>query len=534
MPRTKRPPAPAQKLAVAYARYSSHNQRDVSIEQQLQDIRAFAEREGYTIIHTYADHALSGFKESEKRKEFQRMIAAASTGQFQYVIAWKVDRIARNREHAAVTKGRLRKNGVKIVYARDNIPEGAAGVLLEGMLETTAEWYSANLSENVKRGMYDNARKCLANGMRGLGYRPGPDGQFIIIPEEAAIVREIFTLYDGGTPIKSIIGLLNQRGLKTTRGNPYSKTSLAKLLRNERYTGVYLFREIRIEGGMPQIIEKDLFERVQKRMDASQRRPNAKVSQFPLTGKLYCGHCGEAMTGDSGKSAHGGVYYYYTCFGKKRHLHDCHKRSVRCDMIEKYLADVICTQILTERNIQLLADAVVAEAKATEDHSILDSLKAQLAETQKQLRNINNAIAQGIFSSSTRELLLSLEADEQSLQDAIAVTSYTRSEVVDHDRVVFWLSKFKKGDRTDPLFLSRLFDTFLNAVYLYDDGRLRICINTLSEETTVTFHELSEALTGSDIEPSGRRKSLKETSGSFLLFIPSTLSIPVVAGRTPI
>ena len=69
---------------------------------------------------------------------------------------------------------------------------------------------------------------------------------------------------------------------------------------------------------------------------------------------------------------------------------------------------------------------------------------------------------------------------------------------------MFWLSKFKKGDRTDPLFLSRLFDTFLNAVYLYDDGRLRICINTLSEETTVTFQELSEALTGSDIEPSGR------------------------------
>lgn len=447
------------------------------------------------------------------------MISAASTGQFQYIIAWKVDRIARNREQAAIVKGRLRKNGVKIIYARESIPEGAAGILLEGMLETTAEWYSANLSENVKRGMYDNARKCLANGMRGLGYRPGPDGTFVLIPEEVAIVREIFNLYDGGTPVKSIIDIMNQRGLKTSRGNPYSRTSLVKLLRNERYTGVYIFRDIRIEGGMPQIIQKDLFERVQKRMDASQRRPNANVSQFPLTGKLYCGHCGEAMTGDSGKSHSGNVYYYYTCFGKKRHLHSCQKRSVRCDMIETYLADVICTQILTEQNMHLLADAVVAEAKATEDHSILASMQAQLAETQKQIRNINNAIAQGIFTASTRDMLLSLEADEQSLQDAIAVTSYARAEVVDHDRVMFWLSKFKKGDRTDPLFLARLFDTFLNAVYLYDDGRLRICINTLSEETTVTFQELSEALNSSDIEPSGRREDLEaNASRSFLVY----------------
>lgn len=514
MPRTKRPPAPAQKLAVAYARYSSHNQRDVSIEQQLQDIRAYAEREGYTIVHTYADHALSGFKEAEKRKEFQRMISAASTGQFQYIIAWKVDRIARNREQAAIVKGRLRKNGVKIIYARESIPEGAAGVLLEGMLETTAEWYSANLSENVKRGMYDNARKCLANGMRGLGYRPGPDGKFILIPEEVAIVREIFSLYDSGTPVKGIIDLMNQRGLKTSRGNPYSRTSLVKLLRNERYTGVYIFREIRIEGGMPQIIEKDLFERVQKRMDASSRHPNAHPTQFILTGKLYCGHCGEAMTGDSGTSSKGSTYYYYTCFGKKRHLHHCHKRSVRCDLIERALADTICTRILTDSNMQLMADAVVAEAKASEDHSILASMQAQLAETQKQIRNINNAIAQGIFTASTRDMLLSLEADEQSLQDSIAVTSYARSEVIDRERVLFWLNKFKTGDRNDPQFLSRLFDIFLNAVYLYDDGKLRICINTLSEETTITFSELSEALNSSDIEPSGRR------DGSHPNFLP--------------
>lgn len=503
MPRSKRSAAPAQKLAVAYARYSSHSQRDVSIEQQLRDIRDFAAREGYTIVHEYADHGLSGFKESEKRKEFQRMLNASSTGQFQYIIAWKVDRIARNREHAAIVKGRLRKNGVKIVYARDSIPEGAAGVLLEGMLETTAEWYSANLAENVRRGMFDNAQRCLYNGTRLFGYTKGIDGRYAIVPDQASVVREVFSLYDSGTPVKQILDLLNQRGLRGVRGNPFTKSTIGHMLRNERYAGVYIFGDVRVEGGMPAIVPPDLFERVQKRMDTSQRRSGSNPAEYLLTGKLFCGHCGEPMTGDSARSAHSGVYHYYTCNGKKQKHNGCKKRSIRTDVIELLLADTICTQILSDHNIDLLADAVVAEAKATEDHSILAAMQSQLAETQKQIRNINNAIAQGIFTSSTRDLLLSLEADEKSLQESIAVTRYSQSEVVNRDRVIFWLSKFKTGRRSDPQFLARLFDTFLNAVYLYDDGRLRICINTLAEETTVTFQELSDAFKGSDIESNG-------------------------------
>ena len=166
MTKKSKTPSCSPRTAVAYARYSSAGQRDVSIDQQLADIRAFAKREGYTIVHEYADHARSGFKNTSSRTAFQSMIAAASEGSYDTIIAWKVDRFGRNREDSAIYKGKLRRFGVRVIYAMEPIPEGSAGVLLEGMLEATAEWYSRQLSENVTRGMTDNANKCLYNGTR--------------------------------------------------------------------------------------------------------------------------------------------------------------------------------------------------------------------------------------------------------------------------------------------------------------------------------------------------------------------------------
>ena len=233
-------PSCPPRTAVAYARYSSAGQRDVSIEQQLADIRAFAKRSGFTLVHEYADHAKSGFKNSKARTAFQTMMAAADSGTFDTVICWKVDRFGRNREESALFKGRLRRFGVKVLYAMEPIPEGSAGVLLEGMLEATAEWYSRQLSENVIRGMTDNANKCLYNGTHILGYRSGPDGRYMIHEEEAAVVRDIFSLYRSGYSAARIAKDLNARGLRTSRRNPYTAQGILKILSNERYTGVYI------------------------------------------------------------------------------------------------------------------------------------------------------------------------------------------------------------------------------------------------------------------------------------------------------
>ena len=252
----KKPTTPScsPRTAVAYARYSSAGQRDVSIEQQLSDIRAFAKREGFTLVHEYADHARSGFKNTSARTAFQTMMSAAEAGAFDTLIVWKVDRFGRNREESAVFKGRLRRHGVRVLYAMEPIPEGSAGVLLEGMLEATAEWYSRTLSENVTRGMTDNAHRCLFNGTRIIGYTRGPDGRYALVPDEAAVIRNIFSLYTSGFSAARICSQLNGQGIRTTRGSPWRPESLLRVISNERYTGVYIWGSVRVPDGMPAII----------------------------------------------------------------------------------------------------------------------------------------------------------------------------------------------------------------------------------------------------------------------------------------
>ena len=239
------------KTAVAYARYSSAGQRDVSIEQQLRDIHAYAEREGYTIVHEYADHARSGFRNVAARSQFQAMISAAATGSFQTVLCWKSDRFARSREDSAIYKGQLSRLGVSVVYVMEPIPQGAAGVLTEGMLEAIAEWYSRNLSENVKRGMADNASKCLYNGTTVFGYSGVRNQQYQINEEQAAVVRQIYALYIDGYSLAEIARLLNFSGQRTESGKEFTINKLYNILRQERYLGIYIFGDFRSPAGCP-------------------------------------------------------------------------------------------------------------------------------------------------------------------------------------------------------------------------------------------------------------------------------------------
>lgn len=133
---------------VIYARYSSSGQRDESIEGQLRDCHAFAKKRGIVIVSEYCDRALTGT--SDKRPEFQRMIRDSGKGQFSVVITWKSDRFAQSRYDSAIYKYRLKQNGIRILYAKESIPDGPEGIILESVMEGFAEHYSANLLRNVK------------------------------------------------------------------------------------------------------------------------------------------------------------------------------------------------------------------------------------------------------------------------------------------------------------------------------------------------------------------------------------------------
>lgn len=158
------------KNAVIYARFSSHAQNEQSIEGQLAECRAFAERNNLRIVREYIDRALTGT--TDKRPDFLQMIEDSKRKGFQFVIVYQLDRFARNRYDSATYKAKLKKNGVRVLSAKENITDDASGILIEGVLESMAEYYSAELSQKIKRGIAISASKCkYFGGSVPLGYK---------------------------------------------------------------------------------------------------------------------------------------------------------------------------------------------------------------------------------------------------------------------------------------------------------------------------------------------------------------------------
>ncbi len=472
--------------AVIYARYSSANQRDESIEGQIRECRAWADRNGFSILREYTDKALTG--RTDRRPGFQKMIADSDKHQFQAVICWKTDRFARNRFDAAIYKNRLSKNGVRLFYAMEATLDGPEGIILESLMEGLSEYYSANLSENVKRGNYDSAIQYKTLGRKLLGYRTSAQGTYEIDPVEAPIVKDIFQMYDSGARMIDIIAYLNNAGFRTRFGGEYNKSSLRRILKNEKYIGIYEFGEVRAEDVIPPLVSKEQFERVQIRLKSAAHAPRTREDvRFLLTSKLFCGHCGEAMTGESATGEHGQIYYYYTC--RKRRTHECKKSRVKKDDIEQFIIKRLFDMIFDDQFINDLADRVVqwqSEHSENDDRKVLE---AQLAEVERQLRNITDAIALGGMAPMLIDKMNALQAQAEQLKESIALC-LIEHPVLEKDQIIYLLEKLRSGDIESSEFQIRLIDTFLNSVYLYDDGRAIINLNYTKGTHTVTFEEI--------------------------------------------
>ena len=484
----------APKTAVAYARYSSAHQRDVSIEQQLKDIRAYAEREGYTIIHEYADHAKSGFKNSDRRAEFQAMLLAASSGAFDTVIAWKVDRFGRDRRESATFKGQLADQGVSVVYAMEPIPDGAAGCLTEGMLEAIAEWYSRNLSENVKRGQRDNASKGLSNGHIPLGYKTNKDNQFEINEEEAAIVRRIFNMYAEGYSLTRIGETLENEGIRTKKGCRFSKTPLAWIITNEAYIGVYHYGDVRIPGGMPAIIDKDVWDVCQQQREKTSRHVAKSPESYLLSGKIWCGFCGSKIYGAYGTSGRYGNkrYYYYVCNNRKKAQRFCSEsRFLQKDKIEKPVVDFLLNNILTGDRLDTFINLAVKANDRHNEESPLTKYEAELKDVTRKIDNVTRAISDGIWTKQTASLLTELSNREEELKNKIAYFQATENKTIAEERYRFIMHKFANGDIDDKETLRSMLSVLINSVTVYDNW-MRVVFNVSENVDTIPPDELPE------------------------------------------
>lgn len=257
---------------VIYARYSSDNQREKSIEGQLRECKAFAEKNDIKIVETYIDRAFS--VRTDRRPDFQRMIKDSEKNTFDVVLVWKLDRFARNRYDSAHYKSILKRNGVKVISATEIISQGAEGILLESLLEGYAEYYSAELSEKVTRGLTVNALKCKYNGgTLPIGYMINSEQYFQIDPLTAPAVLDAFKHYADGASMREITDEMNLKGVRTKRGGKISINSVTRMLHNRKYIGEYRYNDIVHPNGIPAIVPEDLFNRVQERMVANKKSP---------------------------------------------------------------------------------------------------------------------------------------------------------------------------------------------------------------------------------------------------------------------
>jgi len=485
------------KKAVSYARYSSAQQRDVSIEQQQRDIRAFAEREGYTIIHEYADHAKSGYHNIENRTEFMDMIRASASGVFDTVIAWKVDRFGRNRRESAIYKGQLADNGVSVVYAMEPIPDGAAGVLTEGMLEALAEWYSRTISENTKRGQHDNAIKGLYNGHLAYGYDRSPDNRFSINEAEAAIVRRIFDMYSQGHSFESIVRDMKANGIMSKCGKPFQKSTVLYILKNENYIGVYHFADVKIPDAMPRIIDDDLWEQCQAMRKKTFRHKEKAPRDHYLSGKCTCGLCGAPIYGHYGCGRNHKRYYYYVCSNKK--LHRCNSHYMHSEKLEEPLFDFIFNKILKKKTlndyIKLISDLLSSQKTSPKQQ-----LEAELRDVTRRIDNITMAISEGIWTKQTAAMLEKLSSREEELKNNIEFHKMTDRKDISEDRIRFLLEKNMKGKHNDPHHLKALIDAFVNSIVVYDNW-MEVAINMVDNVGRIP----PESMPPLDIVPDGKR-----------------------------
>ena len=501
--------------AVIYARYSSDSQREESIEGQLRECKEYAERNGITVLSTYIDRALSA--KTDNRPDFQRMIKDSAKELFDIVLVWKLDRFARNRYDSAHYKAILKKNGVKVVSAKEAIAEDSTGILLESLLEGYAEFYSVELSEKIHRGKIENALKGLNNGGGiPLGYLLGKDKRLEIDPMTAPVVLEIFTRYAEGETVRAIVESLNKRGLQTKRNKPYSMNSFNAILKNRKYIGEYKYQDVIISGGVPAIVPQELFDCVQARIEKNKRAPAMSKADevFLLTTKLFCGKCGRLMVGESGTSHTGKKHYYYKCGSAKRKT-GCTKKAVKKDWIENLVVERTMRIIFDDMTLEAIADMVL-DVQAQENTS-LPVLKEQLAQVEQGIQNMLNAIQQGIFTPSTKQRLEELEESKERLTVSILQEELQKPRLT-KEQVLFFLHRFRTIDTSKQEQRQRLIDSFVNAVYVYDD-KIILTFNYQDGTETITLDDINGSDLGVGAPPNGHDTNTCFFKGGFAVLV---------------
>lgn len=486
---------------ISYARYSSTNQRDESIEAQLDDIYKYAEKNEICIIKDYIDEAESA--KTDDRENFQLMMSDVKNKIVtpQVLLLHKVDRFARNRTDAAFHKMALKKAGIKIIYVSQNIPDSPEGKLMEGMLESFAEYYSENLAFEVMKGLKINAKRCLHNGgIPPLGYDV-VDKKLVVNEHEARAIKRIFQMYIEGHSYGSIIKWLNQNNYKTKFGKPFGKNSIYSILGNEKYKGTYVFNRaaggknanrhknksndeiIRVPEGIPSIIDNQVWMEAKERMESKKFKNgiNKTINNYLLTGLIYCGECGSAMGGNTRKGRNGQVYSDYQCIAK-RQKKTCTAKGISCEFVEKEVISQLQTQVFTHEKIEEIANKMQEYflMGVSDNERDITYTEMHIAGIDRKIRNILDAIAEGFRTPQMKLELEDLDRQKTfSMEKLRSLKNKLNSRGADREQIIKYLNQYAGISKFSFEEKKKAVQTFIEKVTVLPDSvRLFTVVNT--------------------------------------------------------
>lgn len=407
------------KTAVIYARYSSDSQTEQSIDGQLRVCQDYAKSHDIVILNTYIDRAMTGT--NDNRPDFQRMIKDSNRREWNYVIVYKFDRFSRNKYETAMHKKTLKDNGTKVISATEFVPDTPEGIIFESMLEGYAEYYSAELSQKIRRGNNESRRKGnLTGGKIPYGYK-NVDKKAVIVPEEADVVRYIYKRYSIGVFVKDIISNLTAKGI-LYNGKPFVRNTVYKILKNERYSGIYHYNGEVFDNIYPQIVDTETFNVVRSKVMNNQYGKRSDDITYLLKDKIKCGYCGMSITGDNGTSRQGERKYYYKCRGRKHKLNDCHKQAIRKDVLENIVLESVIEQIQKTNYLEYIVNSVMQEQeRQAQANIVLNLLLKEQRQTENAIQNIMTAIESGGTTNTVMKRMRELEARQSELEKQIAI-----------------------------------------------------------------------------------------------------------------
>jgi site-specific DNA recombinase len=481
--------------AVAYYRFSSDNQRQESITAQRRAVEEYASRNDITIIKEYIDEALTAT--TDDRPQFLQMISDITNELYavELLLVHKLDRFARNRTDSAIYKQKLTAKGIKLLAVDQPLGDSPEDALLEGLLESMNEFYSRNLGREVEKGMRETALQAKHTGGKPpLGFDVSPDKKLILNPAEAQIVKSIFEMAASGEGYGGIVKKLNASGAKTKNGKPFGKNSIHEILKNEKYTGTYVFNRttrkhlgkrnnhksktddkiIKIPGAIPEIIPFEQWQQIQETLKSRKHlapRVNDKAV-YILTGKLFCGKCGGAYTGFGTVAGRNKTYYrLYRCVNKRQNK-TCDNKDVRKEVIENYVLDHI-EKTFNEKNINKLMNKIneYQQKRANDYTQEISQIENKISGIKTQINNLIMAIAEGHLKGSIAGPKLDvLTRDKERLElrlNEIAkkTVDYSKEEVLKYIKLIQQILK----ERDNPMMCKKVVDICIEKIILNPD-----------------------------------------------------------------